>query len=91
VGGQSAPGQADYQRGTGYLDGDREETHAFDDYGLTENIWEKTVDWHPSAPELTEQLDVGSFHVPGIGGETDGPQAANTQEKVEGHDVCHPS
>jgi FMN reductase (NADPH) len=49
----------DYYRNANYmipLEGDREETYTFDDYGWTEHISRKWGQWVPSAVELLRQL-----------------------------------
>jgi len=54
----------DYYREAGYmvpLEGDREETYTFEDYGWTEHISRKAGQWHPSPRELVEQLEACGF------------------------------
>jgi hypothetical protein len=56
----------DYYRRLGTmvaLEGGREETYTFDDYGWTEHISRKAGQWHRSAQELIEQLEKCGFHI----------------------------
>ena len=58
----------DYYRKANYripLEGNREDTFTFDDYGWTEHISRKTGQWHASAQGLLEQLAQCGFYVPG--------------------------
>jgi hypothetical protein len=62
----------DYYRRAGYmvaLEGDREETYTFDDYGWTEHISRKAGQWHPSPRDLIEQFEACGFHIAGAGQE----------------------
>lgn len=57
-----------YYRRMGYLiplQGNREETFTFDDYGWTEHISRKAGQWHTSPKELLEQLAKCGFNIPG--------------------------
>jgi len=56
----------DYYRRANYiipLEGDREETFTFDDYGWTEHICRKVGQWLPSLDELIEPLARYGFNV----------------------------
>jgi len=56
----------DYYRKANYiipLEGDREETFTFDDYGWTEHICRKVGQWLPSLDELIEPLKRYGFNV----------------------------
>jgi nitroreductase len=58
----------DYYRRAGTmvaLEGDREETYTFDDYGWTEHIARKAGQWHRSPRELIEQLEKCGFDISG--------------------------
>ena len=56
----------DYYREANYqipLEGDREETFTFDDYGWTEHISRKTGQWFTSLDDLLEPLAKCGFRV----------------------------
>jgi hypothetical protein len=56
----------DYYREANYrvpLEGDREETFTFDDYGWTEHISRKVGQWVPSLDEIVEPLERYGFNV----------------------------
>jgi len=56
----------DYYRKVNYmvpLEGDRQETFTFEDYGWTEHISRKWGQWHRSPEDLVEQLAKCGFHV----------------------------
>ena len=56
----------DYYRKVNYrvpLEGDREETFTFDDYGWTEHISRKVGQWVPSLDEIVEPLARCGFNV----------------------------
>lgn len=56
----------DYYRRAGTmvaLEGDREETCTFDDYGWTEHVSRKAGQWHRSPRKLIEQLEACGFHI----------------------------
>jgi nitroreductase len=56
----------DYYRKAGYqvpLEGDREETHTFEDYSWTEHISRKVGHWHPSREDLLEPLAKCGFRI----------------------------
>jgi nitroreductase len=58
----------DYYRQADYmvsLEGDREETYTFEDYGWTEHIARKAGQWHPSPQGLIKQLEACGFDVSG--------------------------
>ena len=60
----------DYYRRANYmvpLEGDREETFAFDDYSWTEHISRKAGQWLASPKEILEQLTRCGFHIPEVG------------------------
>lgn len=47
------------------LEGDREETFTFDDYGWTEHISRKAGQWQASPQQLLDGLAKCGFHIPG--------------------------
>ncbi|MCX5801607.1 MAG: nitroreductase family protein [Candidatus Eisenbacteria bacterium] len=47
------------------LEGNREETYTFDNYGWTEHVSRKWGQWHPSSKEVLEQLSKRGFNIPG--------------------------
>jgi nitroreductase len=56
----------DYYQRAGYqipLQGDREETFTFEDYGWTEHISRKLGQWYPSLKDMLEPLAACGFHV----------------------------
>jgi nitroreductase len=56
----------DYYRKAGYqipLQGAREETYTFEDYGWTEHISRKVGQWHPSPEDLLEPLAQCGFRI----------------------------
>jgi nitroreductase len=56
----------DYYRKAGYqipLEGNREETYTFEDYGWTEHISRKAGQWHPSPEDLLEPLAQCGFRI----------------------------
>jgi nitroreductase len=56
----------DYYLKAGYqipLEGDREETYTFEDYGWTEHISRKVGQWHPSPEDLLEPLAKCGFRI----------------------------
>ncbi len=56
----------DYYRKAGYqipLEGDREETYTFEDYGWTEHISRKAGQWHPSPEDLLAPLAECGFRI----------------------------
>jgi hypothetical protein len=56
----------EYYRRAGYqipLQGDREETFTFADYGWTEHISRKLGQWLPSLEDMLEPLAACGFHV----------------------------
>jgi hypothetical protein len=56
----------DYYRNAGLripLEGDREETYTFEDYGWTEHISRKVGQWHPSPEDLLEPLAKCGFRI----------------------------
>ncbi len=58
-----------YYRKAGYqitLEGDREETYTFDDYGWTEHISRKVGQWHALPQNLLEQFVNCGFYIPGV-------------------------
>jgi FMN reductase [NAD(P)H] len=60
--------EQDYYRKANYiipLEGDREETFTYDNYGWSEHISRKWGQWYPSAEELVEKLRACGFEVCG--------------------------
>lgn len=64
----------DYYRSANYmvpLEGDREETFTYDDYGWTEHISRKWGQWLASPQDLLEQFAKCGFHIDGVGQKED--------------------
>jgi nitroreductase len=62
----------DYYRGANLmlpLEGDREETYTFDDYGWTEHISRKWGQWHQSPEDLLSQLRACGLDLTASGGD----------------------